>query len=88
MGMVWGVPVIVVAGDWIAVGGAVAVPVALGKVVGGALQLVSHKKDINNKVTAFSAIVINIKPLPFLTKTQVYFLRGHGHTLPLLPTLP
>ena len=88
MGIVWGVPVIIVAADWTALGVGVAVPVALGKVVKDALQLVTHKEDINNKETTFSAVVTNVKPLPFLTKTQACSLRDHGHRMPLLPTLP
>ena len=85
--MVGGVSVIIVAGDSIAVGVAVSVPVARGKVVGVELQLISHRENTNNIETTFSAIVTNVKPLPFLTKIQAGFLRDHGYRLPWTPIL-
>jgi hypothetical protein len=87
VGIVWGVPVTIVAGDWIAVGVTVAAPIAGGEVGGAALQLVSHKEDVTNKETTFSAIVTNVKPVPVLTKTQACFLRDHGYRWPSLPIL-
>jgi hypothetical protein len=52
------------------------------------LQLASHSEHIINKETALGVIVTNVRPLPFLTKIRVYFLRDPGHRLPLLPTQP
>jgi len=62
--------------------------VTSGEVVGAAMQLASHREYIINKDTVLGIIVTTVRPLPFLTKIRVYFLRGHERILPLLPTHP
>jgi hypothetical protein len=40
------------------------------------------------EIVGLDNIVTTVRLLPFLTKTQVYFLQDHGHRLPLIPTPP
>src|SRR5688500_11932688 len=92
VGIVCGVIVIDISGDWFTVGMEVEVEIAglvtCGEVVGAAMQLASHREYTINKDTVLGIIVTTVRPLPFLTKIGVYFLRGHERILPLLPTHP
>ena len=92
VGIVCGVFVIDGSCDWFTIGTRVEVGIAglatSGMAVGGTLLLASHSEHIINKETALGVIVTNVRPLLFLTKIRVCFLRDHGHRLLSLPIHP